>query len=452
MWAYLAKRYKSSLTKRLADRLSIRLRGAIRGSLLLSLTKSVKLQLPAVGLRGSLAAQLASKLSNAVWMRLDSHLLPAGRNLDAILESSLMFRALMRSPLTLLLLLLLYFASSRAVISTSSLIVLFTSAAAYMAGVLAGKLECSRSKIAVTGSTIPLYIGGAMYLIGAIFLVKQLSIVGGLPILSEELRRKLIYSLTYVAWSIAPASVILSPWVHSGVSSVDRMRFLAFSAASVAMVALLGYRTSIVAAIIGLALYAFYTRLATSLDLLLTSIALLAAYVGVGFIRYELRGIASPIYAALLRPTITVSNFDILVQKYGFAPLSHGYIHISAITSALPFLPGPKTGPRRIISSLVGVRGEVSTTATVYAPLLLDFGLLGCVLAFLLCGFILSLVFYSKGRDELAERVKYSLYCVLAMYLATSIESGLLDFNVYTYMSIVLLLYFLTSRPLQSSS
>ena len=452
MWAYLSRKYRSSLTRRLADRASTAIKRAVRGSLIVNSALRMKLPTPALGLSSSKTIQLASKLSASVWLRLDSRLLALGRRLDSILDDSMAFKAIIRSPAILLMLLFLYFASSRAVVSARTLVVLLTSMLAYLVGVIAGRLECSKSKITVAESSAPLYVGGVMYLLGVVFLAKQLTSIGGLPILSEELRRKLVCSLTYVAWSIAPASVIISPWIHSGRSSVDRLKFLAFSSISVAMVALLGYRTSTIAAILGLALYAFYTRLATSLDLLLTFIAVLGAYIGIGVVRYELRGLIDPFYTALSRPTLTVSNFDILMQKYGFAPLSHGFIHISAFTSALPFLPGSKIGPRRIIGSLVGVRGEVSTTATVFAPLILDFGLLGCILASLLCGFVISLLFYSRSESELADRVKYSLYCVLIMYLAPSIESGLLDFNVYVYMGIALMLYFLISQPSQSST
>ncbi len=277
-----------------------------------------------------------------------------------------------------------------------------------------------------------------MFLIGYAAFIVQIANVGGIPLLDEQVRRKLSAELNYLSWTTVPgAAFILSS------SKVRRCEAIIFSIIGFIPSLLLAFRTEMIAYILAV-LLVLYNRKLIGLGFITTAfIMLIISFIGVGAFRSIATGLVqNPIISVLYRPTITVAALDTIVRLYAFRPVTNGYIHLAAISS-LKLISGPRYGPRNLIGRYTLGRTDVSTTATLIGGPLLDWGILGVLASSLIYSYMLTLSHRFSRKSE----ALLGPYAVIYSYLVVGIETGILDLNVYIYLLISILIVIFSLRP-----
>ena len=204
---------------------------------------------------------------------------------------------------------------------------------------------------------------------------------------------------------------------------------------SLIAVILLAYRTEVVALLIGYLIVAYYLELVKFIEIGIAVIMSSLLYIGISVLRYWLIGVAfSPLQTVLIRNTVTCSNLDLLIEKFGIGGLTKGSLHWAVLSSMFRSLPGPKIAPRRIVAFLLRGTPYISMTSTLYGPLIIDFGLIGAIIILLLYGFIVGLGYGLSMKPNCKPLL--GPYSTIVAYTIVAVETGLLDLNVYIYIAI----------------
>jgi len=293
-----------------------------------------------------------------------------------------------------------------------------------------GSLESRRLDPKVKDFTI-LSLGLIMIIIGFLGFFMQIRRVMAVPILNEAVRRRLSPKYNYMAWTSVPGTFYVLSTFKKGEKTGLPTKLLLLVVIGFIPTFLLGYRTEMLAYFIGILTVLYYRKYMSKLALLLWIAFGVIIYVVTSVVRLMFAGLtANPLWAAAYRPTITAGFLEGIVMRYGWSQVTGGLVHLSGISSLLRFIPGPKYGPRTIIGIYAGGRRTISTTATIFAQFLLDFGFKGVILGFLIMGFLLSIAFnMSKKKEALLGP-----YATLLSYTLVGIETGILDLNVYIYL------------------
>ncbi len=327
------------------------------------------------------------------------------------------------SPWMLPLGFLLFFWSSTVRVHPLTMVLVYLSALTMVGGIALAYSEEDLEIADLRG--IVLFFGVVMFLVGNAAFAVQISRVGGLPLLNDELRRGLSPVLNYLAWTTVPGTAFL-------LSSLDMSRCEAYTLTLIGFLPpfFLAFRTEMIAYILMATVILYHRRMIDHKHVLLGLIAATAFFLGVGAVRSLTTGLAqNPLVSVLYRPTITVAALDTIVRLYTFRPVTGGWVHLAAISS-LGLIRGSRYGPRTLISIYVGGRRSVSTTATLIGGPLLDWGLLGAIVISLLSSYLLALAYrFSKRADFLLGP-----YSILFSYLVVGIETGILDLNIYLYL------------------
>ena len=349
------------------------------------------------------------------------------------------------------LMILAYFSIAKTHFSFRTLISIGLGLASIIIGLKLGSMEGVKVKSQLAREKT-LRIGYLMMVIGYFSLIYELTSIRGLPLLNEELRRRLLPIPTMLSWTIVPGTLyVLSSkgveWVKKFGVSKARFKFLVVSLISLFSVSTLAYRTETVSLLIGIIIIAYFSDLIRSPEIPAFLAASLFILVAVTVVRYHALGLSiGALQTIITRDTITTSNYDILVERFGLMSLTSGSIHLSVFSSLFRFLPGPFYSPRRIMAYLIRGTVTVSMTTTIFGPLILDFGIAGMCLILLIIGYLLSFFFNIALSSENLHLL--GPYATIFSYLSVSIETGLLDFNVYIYLLIssILLLKSLERR------
>ncbi|MDK2383755.1 MAG: hypothetical protein QI199_02950, partial [Candidatus Korarchaeota archaeon] len=124
------------------------------------------------------------------------------------------------SPWMLPMGLLMFFWSSMVRVSTPTMILIYFTALVMASGIFLAYKEEDLRVIDNKGKVV--LLGAAMFLLGYIAFIIQISRVGGLPLLNDELRRGLSPLLNYLAWTTVPGTAFL-------LSSLDLRKCEAYS-------------------------------------------------------------------------------------------------------------------------------------------------------------------------------------------------------------------------------
>ncbi len=333
------------------------------------------------------------------------------------------------SPIAFPLMTLTFFAVADVLYGLKTLILIFSGVACFLAGVLWGSLESKRLTPKVSNLTI-FSLGLIMIAIGFLGFFLQIRRVMAIPILNEAVRRRLSPKYNYMAWTSVPGMFYLLSTLKKREGNGLSIKLLLMIAIGFIPTFLLGYRTEMLAYFLGILTVLYYRKYISKFALLLWTTLGVIIYMITSVIRLMFSGLtANPFWAAAYRPTITTGFLEGIVMRYGWSQVTGGLIHLSGISSLLRFIPGPRYGPRTIIGIYAGGRRSISTTATIFAQFLLDFGFKGVILAMLALGLLLSIAFnMSKKKEALLGP-----YATLLSYSLVGIETGMLDLNVYIY-------------------
>ena len=348
------------------------------------------------------------------------------------------------SPIAFLLMALLFFTIANVLYGIRTLILIFSGLLSFLIGTLWGNIESKKLKPEVKESTI-LFFGLIMIIMGFVGFFLQIRRVMAIPILNEAVRRRLSPKYNYMAWTSVPGTLyILSVFKKSTKREGDfPITLLLLIGVGFIPTFLLGYRTEMLAYFIGILTVLYYRNYVSRLVLLLSTIFGAFLYMITSIVRLMFAGLtANPFWAAAYRPTITAGFLEGIVMRYGWSEVTGGLIHLSAISSLLRFVHGPRYGPRTLIGIYAGGRRGISTTATIFAQFLLDFGIKGVILAMLFLGLLLSLAFNMARKKE----ALLGPYATLLSYSLVGIETGILDLNIYIYFALSALVVLLSLR------
>ena len=352
-----------------------------------------------------------------------------GLPLDRLVE-------ILLSPWMLPLGFLLFFWSSMVRVSTLTMILIYFTVLVMASGIfLAYKEEDLR---VIDNRGLVILLGAAMFLLGYMAFIIQISRVGGLPLLNDELRRGLSPLLNYLAWTTVPGTAFL-------LSSLELRKCEAYSLTLIGFIPsfFLAFRTEMIAYILMALVVLYHRKMVDYKQVFLGLLVAAAFFLGVGAIRSLTTGLAqNPLLSVLYRPTITIAALDTIVRLYALRPVTGGWVHLAALSS-LGLIRGTRYGPRTLISIYVGGRRTVSTTATLIGGPLLDWGILGAIAASLIFSYLLALAYrFSKKADYLLGP-----YSVLFAYLVVGIETGILDINIYLYLLLAMMVLLTSLRP-----
>ncbi len=325
---------------------------------------------------------------------------------------------------------LAFFTVADVLYGPKTLILIFSGIASFLLGFFWGSLESKGLNPKINDLKI-LYLGLIMIIIGFLGFFLQIRRVMAIPILNEAVRRRLSPKYNYMAWTSVPGTFYVLSTFKKGEGKSLPIKLLLLTVVGFIPTFLLGYRTEMLAYFIGILTVLYYRKYISRVALLLWAAFGLVIYVVTSVVRLMFAGLtANPFWAAAYRPTITAGFLEGIVMRYGWSQVTGGLIHLSGISSLLRFIPGPRYGPRTIIGIYAGGRRTISTTATIFAQFLLDFGIKGVILAMIALGFFLSIAFnMSKEKEALLGP-----YATLLSYSLVGIETGILDLNVYIYL------------------
>lgn len=342
------------------------------------------------------------------------------------------------SPLIIVMTILVFFSSAKTHFSGRTLTVIVGCSLSFIFGAIMGYKDSTTVAAEIKSKTV-LKIGLAMLFIGYSAFIYQIRIAGGIPLFSEDVRRRLLPLYTMMSWSIVPGSLytISSLKTSRNVEKKVNIRFksLLILVPSLIAVILLAYRTEVVALLIGYLIVAYYLELVNFIEIGIAVVMSSLLYIGISVLRYWLIGVAfSPLQTVLIRNTVTCSNLDLLIEKFGIGGLTKGSLHWAVLSSMFRSLPGPKIAPRRIVAFLLRGTPYISMTSTLYGPLIIDFGLIGAIIILLLYGFIIGLGYGLSMKPNCKSLL--GPYSTIVAYTIVAVETGLLDLNVYIYIAI----------------
>ncbi len=347
---------------------------------------------------------------------------------------------LLTSPWLFPITLLVFFWVAQVRPSALTLLLLYTSALFSAAFILLTKVDLDNLSV-VNPWRLIFLLGAIMLVIGVVGFLLQITRVRGIPLLNEGLRRGLSPVLNYMAWTSVPGMA----FILSSIRDVQRRRCLAITLAILGFIPslFLAFRTEMIAYVLAISLVLYRRNVIKGVHLLLGFLLSLALFVGVGAIRSITTGVAAqPVLSVLYRPTITVAALDTIVRRYNLYPVTHGLLHLAALSS-LGLIRGSRYGPRTLISIYALGRRDVSTTATILGGPVLDAGLLGALFVVSLLSYLISLSYRaSKRSDSLIGP-----YATLLSYTVVGVETGILDLNVYLYLLVAALVTVLSLRP-----
>ncbi len=342
------------------------------------------------------------------------------------------------SPLIVMLTILIFFSSAKTHFSARTLTVIACCSLSFVLGALIGYKDSNSVAVNVKPKIV-FKIGLVMLFIGYVAFIYQIRIAGGVPLFSEDVRRRLLPLYTMLSWSIVPGSLytISSLKVSRDVKEMAKARLnsLLILIPAVIVVMLLAYRTEVVALLVGYLVVAYYLELINFIEIGIAAIISILLYLGISVLRYWLIGVAfSPLQTVLIRNTVTCSNLDLLIEKYGIGGLTKGSLHWAVLSSMFRSLPGPKIAPRRIVAFLLRGTPYISITSTLYGPLIVDFGLIGAVIVLFMYGFVIGLSYGLSIKPNC--KTLLGPYSTLVAYTIVAVETGLLDLNVYVYIAV----------------
>lgn len=263
----------------------------------------------------------------------------------------------------------------------------------------------------------------------------ELYLLGGTPLLDPTLFLKHNVILTTLSFLIVPAMGIVVGLGRKKQLPKTALLFLV----TVLLMALLGYRTEVIAAILVFMVTLHYLRLLPRGWAYTLGLLLVFSVVGLGVVKAESAGVAEPLGVLTTRAEAALAISDYITAEAGPFGIYRGRVHLSGVSS-LTGVPGPRYGPRTLIANALSSRSGVTITATIFGPILLDFGTVGAIIYMFLFG-----GFFGYIHKSLSGGVDYAIYGLLLSFSLISVETGLVDGIVLFYYVVGAIYFF--SKP-----
>ncbi len=269
------------------------------------------------------------------------------------------------------------------------------------------------------------YFGATLFVLSLLSLYLNFFTAGGFPIFNPALRRFLSPGLTYLSFLMVPATL----FIISSLSKNKKILSVVLILFTTSMMALLGFRTEVLAILIGGAVTLYYLKIFSHKELLLLLLFAVLSFAGMSIVR--------PGGLGLTRSITTTSAFDFLISVTPWSGLTHGYVEFADFIKFISKI--PIYGGRTLVSSIIGSRTSVSTTSTLFGPPFADFGLFS-VLIFIYFGLVVGAGFKSKSK----QGIYTPMYAVLLTFLLLGIETGIVDLVVWVYFIFASILYLIS--------
>ena len=294
---------------------------------------------------------------------------------------------------------------------------------------ISSKLKVNREKPFLGDASA--IVGTFLIIVGLAFIVKCIIDAGRIPLLYPNVRLILDLISVELAFLFVPGTLLLVGYIGNLVHQeklkrkIARNWILLLATISSIIISLLGFRTETMVLLLGIFLITAYQRifnLCESFVLLVTTVFILIA---MSILRHTLMG--STVTADILssRFGASLAAFDYLANKAGLSGVTYGLIHTAGFWF-LEVVPGP----RNLIGYYIGA-GYKSTTATIFGPIVFDFGIVGVVIAMLILGSILGIGY--KLATVTKDGFIVATHSLLFAFSLVGIETGLVDFIVYIY-------------------
>ncbi len=348
------------------------------------------------------------------------------------------------SPIVYPLLTLAFIALSRVSLSWRGIVIICCGLIAFVMGCFMGlKLFPRRNPYEGLNRAV-YHVSILVFTASAITAAYLLLRIGGIPALQPLVRKELYkhVSETYFAWSIIPAAIYVIGYIGQNSelkTSHKRVKATLVMLASLFIASLFGFRTGIVASFVGGIFCLYLTGVYRLIDISMWTLLATAVYSAVTAWRFE--AFTPEVFLGLIfsRASITLHTYELIVRRVGFMGCTRGAVQYAAITSVIKFLPGPRFGPRTIVTNIIGGQTGTTTTCSLFGQMLIDFGIEGVVVEHLLLGALLGLMYKKIMRNR--SYLAVATYSTYMGYLVPGIETGVLDFNVYVYLTLTALLF-----------
>jgi len=261
-------------------------------------------------------------------------------------------------------------------------------------------------------------LGALVSIVALVALYFDFFSAGGVPLAKPAIRRFLSPVLTSIAFLLVPGICLVICSLEGKWSKFCAFVLMIFSAS---MMALLGYRTEVLAALIASFVTAYYCEIFGKKELLLIVLLVIGAFSGVTFMRGDVSGF-SP------RAASTVSALNFALAETPAGGLAHGYVEFADFAKIAS--EAPVYGGRNLVSDILGGRPGVSMTTMLYGPPYIDFGIFFFVI-FLILGLIIGI------SHTLAKTLKgfyAAVYGILLAFLLIGIETGITDLIIWGYL------------------
>jgi len=260
-------------------------------------------------------------------------------------------------------------------------------------------------------------------------LIADFYTAGGIPLLNPGLRRFLNPIFTSLAFLLVPSGAcLITTFANKKHAKLKTIGVILFASA---LLALLGYRTEVLAMLIAGTITAYYSKIFKAYDLIIFAMVAILAWGGMTFMREGVEGLTGSV-----RTGTTLAAFDYVVEETEFMGMTHGYTQFSDVVKILS--EAPILGGRVLIARIIGARSSVSITSTLFGPPFLDFGMLALI-EFLFLG-VLAGASYSAAKQT--GGLFAASHGVVLTFLLLGLETGITDLIVWTYFGLTAIYLF----------
>ncbi len=270
--------------------------------------------------------------------------------------------------------------------------------------------------------------------VGTFYWVLDIALVGHIPLFTT--REGLDPTYTMRSHLLPIGSILLISLMGEQVSregSPAKARTVSLLALgfSLALMALLGYRTQVLITLIGGIIALLYWKLISTKELVAAGGALAGLFAVMTLLRTQTTGAHVGVIESLsLRTGLTLDIYDMMASLGGWWGFTKGQTYMASVSKFATLMPGLAYSPRRYVAVFAGTTG-ISMTSTLLGPIALDFGLAGSIVAMVVMGWMVSrvrhLISAVSGRQK---SILVALYALVLGYMILGIETGLVDYEV----------------------
>ncbi|MGC9517976.1 MAG: oligosaccharide repeat unit polymerase family protein [Methanomicrobiales archaeon] len=266
----------------------------------------------------------------------------------------------------------------------------------------------------------------AMVIFGILLQLINIYLVGGIPLFSGYLKAKAITKVWFISY------LIFLPSINILLAKFNRKWYYGLFAIGLILFAITGYRTTTMAIITSVFITSYYVlnlkfKYIVIFAILMLIIGLAVGYIAVMAIEWQQWSL-NPLELFFYRAGYTLNVLDRIVQMPGITKGSLLYYTLTGFFKSVD--------PRIIIGETV-LKYRVSTTATIFGPVLLDFGYLALGLQMFILGLYLKLLHYLQ---KMKMGIYTAFYAIILAHSLIWIETGPTDLIVWIFFALGLIL------------